>query len=171
MLMFHITFEWLYWRETQCVMPPNPDGSGLPLDPREGGNGTPRCYRWFGLPSMWFTSREAYEDLRLWVQLVRQKSGCLVNIFPEEMALLALNPDGASYVRKTLSSAKLFCTETWEFLKRDEQGQPRPVGEGEEPEELQLDFVFFDSASDQFLQPEEDYRSGLMRLLTRSFTH
>jgi hypothetical protein len=171
MVVFHIAFEWLYWRETQCVMPRCSNGS--PLDPREHGHGLPMRYRWFGLPSMWFTSDEAYNDMRLWVQYSRQDAqGTMPKLYPEEMALLALNPDGASYLRKTLTSAKLFGRSTWEFLTRDgTTGELRPVKKGEKPEELQLDFVLFDSASDQFLQPEEDYRSGMMRLLTRSFSN
>jgi len=115
---------------------------------------------------------KAYDDLRLWVMHSRFDSDIVrTKIYPEEMALLALNPDGASYLRKALSSAKLFSTGTWEFLVRDgRSGEPRPVKKGEDPEELNLDFVLFDRASDQFLQPGEDYRSGMMRLLTRSFS-
>lgn len=171
MIAFHLAFEWLYWRETQCVLPPCPDGR-VPLDPREDCDGIPRRYRWFGLPSMWFTSQQAYDDLRLWVTHSRNEDYGRAKLHPEEMALLALNPDGASYLRKTLGCAKLFDMGTWEFLTRDEQGRkPRSVRKGEDPEELSLDFVLFDNASDQFLQPEEDYRSGMMQLLTRSFSN
>merc|ERR1711912_98906 len=93
-------------------------------------------------------------------------------IFPEEMALFALNPHGASYLRKTLSSAKLFGMAKDEFLTRDKKpnappGPPRPVNPDEEPEELGLDFVLFDNASEWFLQPEEGYSGSMMRLLTR----
>jgi hypothetical protein len=171
MVGFHITFEWLYWRETQCVMPLSADGK-TPVDPRMEGTGVPRQYRWFGLPSMWFTSQQAYDDLRLWIMHCRQESDdVLPKIYPEEMALLALDPDGAPYLRKTLGSAKLFSSSTWDFMVRDAQtGKPRPVSKGEQPEELGVDFVLFDSASEQFLQPEIDYRSSMMRLLTRSFS-
>merc|ERR1719281_1653247 len=101
-------------------MPQCPDGT--PLDPRDNGHGLPFRYRWFGLPSMWFTSEEAYNDMRLWVQYSRQdKTDILPKLYPEEMALLALNPDGASYLRKTLASAKLFGRSTWDFLTRDRE--------------------------------------------------
>jgi hypothetical protein len=167
MVAFHISFEWIYWRETQCVMP-NTDGQRA-WDPRTNADGVPSAYRWFGLPSMWFTSREAYDDLRLWITLSCKDTDQIVTkIHPEEMALFALKPEGAAYLRRTLGDAKLFSMGTWEFLSRSEDGLPRPVGEGEQPDRLGMAFVFFDSASQQFLQPEEDYRSGLMRLLTRT---
>jgi len=168
MVAFHLWFECIYWRETQCVMPPDVDGKSA-LDPRAEGSGVPVQYRWFGLPSMWFTSKKASDDLRLWITYCSRES-CHVKakIFPEEMALLALNPDGASYLRETLASAKLFSMANFEFLTRDkETGQPRPVNRSEDPEELALDFVLFDNFSEQFLQPPEDYRGSLMRLLTR----
>lgn len=172
MVLFHMSYEWLYWRETQCVMPfkDGPNG-GQAFDPREHSHGVPSRYRWFGLPSMWFTSRQAYDDLRLWITLCHEDNeDVVVKIRPEEMALLALNPDGASYLRKTLRHAKLFRMSTWEFLTRDAQtGELRPV-KGEDPEELGIEFVLFDRASELFLQPEVDYRSGMMRLLTRSFS-
>lgn len=168
MVAFHVSFECIYWRETQCVMPLDADGES-PLDPRAEGSGVPFQYRWFGVPSMWFTSQKALDDLRLWITYCRwENCNHMAKIFPEEMALLALNPDGASYLRRTLASAKLFSMSNFEFLTRDkETGQPRPVNRGEDPEELGLDFVLFDNASEQFLQPEEDYRGGMMRLLTR----
>merc|ERR1712232_615324 len=116
MVFFHMAFEWLYWRETQCVMPPGACGK-VPLDPREDGDGIPRKYRGFGLPSMWFTSQEAYDDLRLWIMHSRfDYDDVRIKIYPKEMALLALNPDGASYLRKTLASAKMFNMGAWEFL-------------------------------------------------------
>jgi len=175
MVAFHLSFECIYWRETQCVMPLDADGESA-LDPRAEGSGVPIQYRWFGLPSMWFTSQLASDDLRLWITYCCwEKCNVKAKIYPEEMALLALNPDGASYLRRTLASAKLFSMTKFEFLTRDKEtgqppGQPRPVEKGENPEELGLDFVLFDNASEQFLQPEEDYRGGMMRLLTRDLT-
>lgn len=170
MVAFHIAFEWLYWRETQCVMPTVLGETGQRAwDPRATADGVPQQYRWFGLPSMWFTSREAYDDLRLWITLSCKDSDHIVTkIHPEELALFALKPEGAGYVRKTLGDAKLFSVGTWEFLKRDVRGVPKPVQKSEGPERLGVSFVFFDRGSEQFLQPEEDYRSGVMRLLTRT---
>lgn len=172
MVLFHISFEWLYWRETQCVMPTMPGDRGQrSWDPRATADGVPRQYLWFGLPSMWFTSREAYDDLRLWITYSCKHSNHIVTkIHPEELALFALKPEGAGYVRRTLDDAKLFSIGKWEFFKRDKRGVPKPVQNGEEPEKLGMSFVFFDRASEQFLQPEEDYQSGMMRLLTRTLS-
>mmetsp|Transcript_111666 Transcript_111666/g.175921 ORF Transcript_111666/g.175921 Transcript_111666/m.175921 type:complete len:614 (+) Transcript_111666:35-1876(+) len=172
MLLFHGVFEWLYWRETQCVMPTMPGDRGQrSWDPRATADGVPRQYLWFGLPSMWFTSREAYDDLRLWITYSCKHSNHIVTkIHPEELALFALKPEGAGYVRRTLDDAKLFSIGKWEFFKRDKRGVPKPVQNGEEPEKLGMSFVFFDRASEQFLQPEEDYQSGMMRLLTRTLS-
>jgi hypothetical protein len=171
MVAFHITFEWLYWRETQCVMPQADCENGCKSwDPKFAQDGVPRQYQWFGLPSMWFTSEQAYDDLRCWVTLARRESDLVKSkIHPEELALFALKPEGASYLRKTLAEAKLFSMGTWEFKARDAPGAaPRPLKKGEEPEALGMSFVFYDRASEQFLQPEEDYQGGLMRLLTRT---
>jgi hypothetical protein len=172
MVAFHITFEWLYWRETQCVMPMVEDTTvRRALDPRRSGDGVPRQYRWFGLPSMWFTSREGYDELRLWITLSRHDNHQIVTkIHPEEMALFALKPQGAAYLRRTLANAKLFNVGTWEFLTRDGGNIPRPVQKGECPDQLGMSFVLFDRASEQFLQPDHDYHGGLMRLLTRTGT-
>jgi hypothetical protein len=171
MVCFHIAFEWLYWRETQCVMPMVQDGNVLRAwDPKLTGDGVPREYHWFGLPSMWFTSRRAYDDVKLWTTLSRKENEhVLMKLHPEEMALFALKPEGAAYLRRTLKDAKLFSMGSWKFLTRDgKNGEPRAVDKGEDPEQLNMSFVFFDRSSDQFLQPEEDYQSGLMRLLTRT---
>lgn len=166
MVVFHISFEWLYWRETQCVMPTHDDRS---WDPRSVADGVPNRYRWFGLPSMWFTSREAYDDLRLWITLSRKDGDVvLTRIHPEEMALFALQPEGASYLRKTLADAKLFSMGNWEFLARDAKGKPEAVKKGEDPDSLGISFVFYDKLTETYLQPGEDYAGGVMRLLTRT---
>jgi len=104
--------------------------------------------------------------LRLWITLCREESHeKLVKIHPEEMALLALTPNCAAYLRQTLSHAKLFAMSSWSFLRRSKDGARLPLKEGEEPEELKINFVFFDSTVEQFLQPEEDYASGHMRMM------
>jgi len=190
MVCFHIAFELLYWRETQCVMPWDSKRS-QPRDPREK-HGRSVSYRWFGLPSMWFTSREAYDDLRLWITLsrFRSKAQCshvVTKIFPEEMALFALDPDNACDLRKTLRHAKLFSLADWKFLVRDNpdtivRGKHRvtdvlvyrAVKASEEPEELGIDLALYDSATGQFLEPHPhaEYRSSLMQLLkTPKSTH
>jgi hypothetical protein len=186
MVCFHIGFELLYWRETQCVMPWD-SAANTPWDPREKiGRGLPLSHRWFGLPSMWFTSRDAYDDLRLWITLSRSKKEAthiVTKIFPEEMALFALDPDNACDLRKTLKHAKLFSLADWKFLLRDDpsasvrtyqvsdasayQKPYRPVKASEEPEELGIELALFDSATGQFLEPHPhaEYRSSLMQLL------
>jgi hypothetical protein len=181
MVGFHIVFEMLYWRETQCVMPWD-STTDMPWDPREKhGRGLHFSHRWFGLPSMWFTSRAAYDDLRLWITLSRSKneetSYIVTKIFPEEMALYALDPDNACDLRKTLKHAKLFSLADWKFLLRDDpsasvrhlDGQMpcRPVKASEEPEELGIELALFDSATGQFLEPHPhaEYRSSFMQLL------
>jgi hypothetical protein len=183
MVCFHIAFELLYWRETQCVMPWDSKRS-QPMDPREK-HGRSFSQRWLGLPSMWFTSREAYDDLRLWITLSRfrskdQFSHIVSKIFPEEMALFALDPDNACDLRKTLRHAKLFSLADWKFLVRNDPDAAvrgknrvtdalayRAVKASEEPEELGIELALYDSATGQFLEPHPhaEYRSSLMQLL------
>jgi len=184
MLLFHSIFEWLYWRETQCVMPWN-DKDDRPWDPRnKRGDGVPPSYSWFGLPSMWFTSREAYDDLRLWITIATSNklvSHVETKIFPEEMALFALDPDNACDLRRTLKHAKLFSLADWEYQSRElnpsetsrqssfgqRQVQLRSLQVGQAPEELQVELALYDSATGQFLEPhhQKEYRSGLVQLL------
>lgn len=173
MVAFHIAYEKLYWRETQCILEPPALAKNDPRawDPRSDKDGVPPEYSWFGLPSMWFTSQQAYDDLRLWTTLSRKEhhQDGLVKLHAEEIALYALKPEGAAYLRNTLSNAKLFSMGQWKFLKRDdEQPNPRDLEEGEVPESLSMSFVFYDRGSEQFLQPGEEYQGGLMRLLTRT---
>jgi hypothetical protein len=175
MVIFHVSYEWLYWRETHCVLPMVEDKMDKtfgkrPWDPKSSADGVPRKYRWFGLPSMWFTSRQAYDDLRLWTTLSRKEDDLVTaKLHLEEMALYALRPEGAQYLRKTLEDAKLFSMGKWQFLTRDGEGSAhRAVNKGEDPEKLGMSFVFYDSCSEQFLQPPADYEAGLMRLLQKT---
>merc|ERR1719350_1843099 len=73
MLVFIVAFDWIYWRETQCVMPLYDVANDVPFDPHR--HGIPPGYQWLGLPSMWFTSQEAYDDLRLWITRAQQQGG------------------------------------------------------------------------------------------------
>merc|ERR1712139_182409 len=129
---------------------------------------------------MWFTSQKAYDDLRLWITLSRSKlhsSYEMTKIFPEEMAIFALDPDNACDLRKTLKHAKLFSLADWKFLVRDDQVDTkeqrphrshfRPVKASEELQELGIELALFDSATGQFLEPHPhaEYRSSLMQLL------
>eukprot|EP00439_Symbiodinium_sp_Y106_P060094 s3135_g8.t2 len=144
MLLFHTVFEWLYWRETQCVMPwwnrqlkePwDPARHGIPCAARK-----PEQREEFGLPSMWFTCGSAYSDLSLWIQHAKgQWRGKKVNkVFPEEMALFSLHASGACQLRRTLQHAKLYSVQRCSFLTRE--GDANALPKGSDPEELQINF-------------------------------
>jgi hypothetical protein len=176
MLLFHGIFEWLYWRETQCVMCWD-DENDCPWDPRskaKKGRGVPRSKSWFGLPSMWFTSREAYDDVRLWITLATSKDPSTyveTKMFPEEMAGFAIDPDNACDLRKTLKDAKLYSLADGDHCARDDDETRsksyRKLQPGEEPEALNVDLVFYDAPSEQFLEPHpsQAYQGSLMSLL------
>jgi len=154
MLFLHIAFEWLYWRETQCVMPPPILDS---IDGDDEGLELPPSYCWLGLPSMWFTSAEAYNDLRLWIANAKRLGDARApRIFPAEMAIFALDAKGSCQLRSALLHAKLYSEQDSTFLTRRHSscGQPRSLGCREEPEELGMDLVFYDNQSDEFSQPE-----------------
>eukprot|EP00931_Biecheleriopsis_adriatica_P041510 TRINITY_DN23719_c0_g1_i1.p1 TRINITY_DN23719_c0_g1~~TRINITY_DN23719_c0_g1_i1.p1 ORF type:complete len:536 (+),score=100.98 TRINITY_DN23719_c0_g1_i1:59-1666(+) len=166
MLTFHIVFEWLYWRETQCFMPLH--NSGEPWDPRI--HGIPRRFSWFGLPSMWFTSPEAYEDLSLWIQHCKgqlPRRGKANKIFPEEVALFSLDAMGACRLRKTLLHAKLYSVQKGSFLIKDGL-EPLDASKDQQPQELGIDLMYFDSVSKEYLQAEEDYTAGQVHALRQS---
>ncbi|CAJ1429084.1 unnamed protein product, partial [Effrenium voratum] len=168
MLIFHAAFEWLYWRETQCVMPVYRSKTGSePWDPSV--HGTPRRFRWFGLPSMWFTSNQAYADLSLWIQHAKGNDGArkVNKVFPEEMALFSLNATGACQLRKTLKSAKLYSVHRGSFLSRAKTALG-DLPRASDPEELCVDFVFFDTQSREYLQPEEEYKETQVHALGRN---
>merc|ERR1712196_621794 len=59
---------------------------------------------------MWFTSRDAYKDLRLWMTLARlpKKNHLVSKMFPEELALYSVDFAGASKLRQALFHAKLY---------------------------------------------------------------
>ncbi|CAE7270204.1 unnamed protein product, partial [Symbiodinium sp. KB8] len=165
MLLFHTVFEWLYWRETQCVMPWWNRQLKEPWDPAR--HGIPRRFRWFGLPSMWFTCGNAYSDLSLWIQHAKgQWRGKKVNkVFPEEMALFSLHASGACQLRRTLQHAKLYSVQRCSFLTRE--GDANALPKGSDPEELQINFVFFDTQSKEYMQPEEEQKETQIHVLNR----
>jgi len=179
MLGFIVAFDWIYWRETQCVMPLFDAAQGVPFDPQR--HGTPRKYSWFGLPSMWFTSKEAYDDLRLWITRAQRldasgkrrrqsvdSAGLVSKLNPEEMAIFALDAAGGCQLHNALLHAKLYSVQARQFLAREESGASglRPIAKGEEPEELNLRLIFFDSQSKEYLEPEEEYLQGQVHLLS-----
>jgi len=177
MLLFIICFEWLYWRETSCVMPWIQDANAptgerrMPFDAKR--HPIPVGYRWFGLPSMWFTSVEGWDHLRCWINNAQKLgdygAGC--KPFPAEMAVFALDASGGCHLRNALLHAKLYNARTKEFMTRKEGTKSwRCVRKDEEPHELDLDLVFFDSQSSEYLQPEENYQQGQVHLLQRSMS-
>eukprot|EP00928_Gymnodinium_smaydae_P005240 TRINITY_DN11799_c0_g1_i2.p1 TRINITY_DN11799_c0_g1~~TRINITY_DN11799_c0_g1_i2.p1 ORF type:complete len:681 (-),score=115.23 TRINITY_DN11799_c0_g1_i2:70-2040(-) len=168
----HLSFEWLRWRETQCIMPTVPSNPSMNWDPQM--HGVPPGYRWFGLPSMWFSSREAYVDLKLWIEFA---IGCerreVSKIFPEEMAFLALEPGNAGRLRRALLRSKLYHARTGRFMTRAElsasagtnsnRSEPRAVRATEAPEELAIELVMYDRMPGRYLRPEEEYTCGVMK--------
>lgn len=186
MLAFIVVFDWMYWRETQCVMPLYDCANNVPFDPHR--HGIPPGYQWLGLPSMWFTSQEAYDDLRLWITRAQQQGGAelkssdpraversarqIDKIFPEEMAIFALD-GGGCLLRNALRHAKLYSNRSRNFLTRvdAEEDTQRPIKRGEEPEELGLRLLYFDSSSREYLEPEDCYTEGQTHLLGRYATN
>jgi len=176
MLGFIIVFDWIYWRETQCVMPMH-DGRA-PYNPQR--HPVPRRYLWFGLPSMWFTSQEAYDDLRLWITCAQKRKGSTdvcqqralkSKIFPEEMAIFALDTEAGCQLRNSLLRSKLYGVNSGKFLVQTRSGNGvaglRSIGKGENPVELQVHLLFFDNQTCEYMEPEEGYHSGQVHLLQR----
>lgn len=132
MLFLHLLFEGFHFNETCGVMPRT--ASGTIWDPRT--DGLPLKYRVLGLPSMWFTSAEALEDMKLWIDEAKPTAR-VAQIHPEEIAFYALSGDDERRtVQRALLGAKLFDGRTRQFLQRDE---------GSEPEPLNIELCFFDS--------------------------
>merc|ERR1712210_419381 len=105
-------------------------------------------YRWFGLPSMWFTSEEAYRDLKLWIDKahpVQNSKKRVRRIYPEELALYALHgEEERQIVGEALKHAKLFDGFARRFLDRSEiSGGKLDVAE-DRPVCLDIELVFFD---------------------------
>lgn len=136
MFMLHLLFESLYSRETCCVMPRTPDGRIW--DPRN--DGVPLRYWLLGLPSMWFTSDQAYCDVLEWIDKanpIHQVRG----FYPEEIALYALRGDEERrVVGQALKHAKLFDGCSRKLITRGVTADPHNT----EPESLNLEIVFFD---------------------------
>mmetsp|Transcript_20021 Transcript_20021/g.43540 ORF Transcript_20021/g.43540 Transcript_20021/m.43540 type:complete len:498 (-) Transcript_20021:111-1604(-) len=188
MLGFCVIFDWFYWRETQCIMSAvgaagssTAAGTPAPFDPQK--HGIPRSHRLLGLPAMWFTSKEAYDDLRLWISMSQQyhsrqawrpstssRQSLGSKIFPEELAIFALNRQGGGQLANALRNAKLFGVEDQAFFTRDcdENGAYlRQLESNEEPESLNMRLVFFDSHTGQYYEPEEVPFEGFAHHLSR----
>jgi len=172
MFTFIAFFEWLYWRETSCVMPWVPGKPGEPtMVPFNAAIHTvPHRYRWFGLPSLWFSSADGWDDLGTWISKSQNLGDHRAERkpFPLEMAVFALDAGSGCHLRNTLRHAKVYNATDKEFLFKEGKGRSmswRSVGNGEEPTELELELVLFDNQHAQYLQPEESYDEGRMHML------
>jgi len=145
MLMCHVVFEVMYWRETQYCMPLK---DGRPWRLKEDGlpNDAHMC-NIFGAPCIWFSTPQAYDDLRIWVTLAsgeRKSAGrkharsqdIWPRVFFEELALYAIQEEtSATRLRRSLLQAKLFDKQTDAFLRRatGSDAQASAGGEGRPP--------------------------------------
>jgi hypothetical protein len=182
MFLFYVAFEAMYWRETQSVMPMKWDGAKwVPWDVKY--DGVPPQFRWFGLPSMWFSSQKAKSDLILWSNLAtttheQRSAGRTVDkLYPEEMAVLSLDSRVIGQLRGALKNAKLFqCDQRCgggRFLTRrarsgeapGELSEPRKVDCGEVPEELGVQLILYDAQNPAYSVAEEANLSGSVHLL------
>lgn len=126
MLFCHLCFEIIFWRETQYCLPLKNDRPW-----RIHEDGMPRDMHLcslFGPPCIWFSTPQAYDDLRIWVTLAsgehaHGKKGrsqkILPKVFFEELALYAIQEEtSATRLRRSLLQAKLFDKKTDCFLRR-----------------------------------------------------
>merc|ERR1711879_1057992 len=98
---------------------------------------------------MWFTSVEAKDDLCLWATRAKllRDGGHASKLFPEQMAVFALEASGGCHLRKALLRAKLFSAERRALLKRQDvkSGCTRRLAYAEDPEELNIEMVLYDN--------------------------
>jgi len=131
MLVCHVVFELIYLREFEYFMPLK---NGVPWDVADDGMPAGNMNWLFGLPCVWFTSRAAYDDLRIWVTLAAHEGSVgsgkisrpthrsqkvVSKVFSEELACFALEDQGcAARLRKCLLTSKLYDKNTKRFLRR-----------------------------------------------------
>lgn len=133
MIVLHLLFNLYLYKELCGVMPRT--ASGEVWDPRT--DGLPWRFKLLGLPSMWFTSQEALDDLKHWIDEAIPTSQVL-EIYPQEMAYYALaGGEERGKVQSALKQSKLFDGRRRRFIKR--------AGTGE-PEALDIELVFFDAS-------------------------
>lgn len=133
MMALHGIFALYFYRETCGVMPRTKDNAVW--DPRF--DGVPWRFKMFGLPSMWFTSQDALNDLKKWIDYAVPTSKVLA-IYPQEMAYYALKgSEQRGSVECALKQSKLFDGRTRQFFKEPGATQP---------EVLSIDLCFFDAA-------------------------
>lgn len=133
MFLLHLAFEILYYHET-CAVMPRTASNGI-WDPRT--DGLPWRYQIMGLPSMWFTSKEAKEDLKYWIDQASPNKH-VVQIFAQELAYYAVGSDsGRMALQRALKESKLFDGRRREFTDRHKAGKP---------EALNIELCFFDTS-------------------------
>jgi len=147
MFVVHLLFEFVFMREMSAVMPPT--SSSQAWDPRK--DGLPWRYRFFGLPSIWFSSAQALQDLKTWIDL-SQPNRRVSEVYPAELALYALGGETERYrLQAGLKEAKLFNGKTGIF-ERSEDGSPRS---------LDIELCFFDS---QLQRPDCSFAGEFLQL-------
>jgi len=92
MIVFHSAFELVLWRETQCCANPGE----LPIN-------------WLlGMPSMWFSSRDHYEEFKCELAKIRDPGNnglAIGHVFPGEMAVMSLDLENGGRLRTALLQA------------------------------------------------------------------
>jgi len=148
MFVVHLLFELVFMREMSAVMPKPTSGSQA-WDPRK--DGLPLRFRVFGLPSIWFSSAQALQDLKAWIDLAIPNRR-VSEVYPAELALYALGGETERYrLQAGLKEAKLFNGKTGLF-ERSEDGSPRS---------LDIELCFFDS---QLQRPDCSFTGEFLQL-------
>lgn len=88
-LVLHALFEIMIWYETRSVMPLGPEGQPWNLEK----DGVPWKYWLLGLPSMWFTSQAAKDEVERFMRALHGVKGAGVKFYPEQLAKLAIVTD------------------------------------------------------------------------------
>eukprot|EP00746_Dinoflagellata_sp_MGD_P048524 gnl/MRDRNA2_/MRDRNA2_220279_c0_seq1.p1 gnl/MRDRNA2_/MRDRNA2_220279_c0~~gnl/MRDRNA2_/MRDRNA2_220279_c0_seq1.p1 ORF type:complete len:421 (+),score=61.91 gnl/MRDRNA2_/MRDRNA2_220279_c0_seq1:22-1263(+) len=152
MSIMHLVFEAIYWHETQLILPRH-------VDPQKM-----TCWQriWYGPPSMWFTDHGALKDLKFWVGSLHMMQHRSSVIFPEEIALLAIEDAYRAEVQDCLLNSKLFNNYKGMFECRDHFEKTNShllTADSEKAAEvsvLNVQLLFFDNKS--VLQTENGER-------------
>lgn len=88
MYIFCCLFNAIHFYEMGWYMPTRKDGKVWDVRTR----GSPKRFMLFGYPSMWFSNKQAKDDMREWVDALRPNTK-VYQIFPEELGMLAIDED------------------------------------------------------------------------------
>lgn len=150
MFMLHLLFEYIYKREVCGVMPYTKEKKVW--DPRK--DGVPLSYRFFGLPSMWFTTDAVLRDLYRWMDTAHPTKN-ISQIYPQEMALFALSgQEERRSLQESLKDAKLFDGKNRMFITNDAGGG--------EAQSLGIELFYYDEQlkNAEFANPGEFLELG-----------